>query len=77
MFLHILDEFQDEVYMRKLITVETQDGEKFKAFSYLLPWAHQGFLTSQPWVRDDFMAQYLHEYVRSCQAFYRDVGGHS
>lgn len=71
--LYILDEFEDEVYMRKLITVETQDGEKFEAFSYLFPWEHRGLLTSQPWARDYFIAQYLPEYVRSCQAFYREV----
>ena len=71
--LHILDEFEDEVYSRQPITVQTQEGERFEAFSYIIPLEHRGILTSQSWCRDYFIAHYLPEYVRSCRAFYQDI----
>ena len=71
--LHILDEFENEVYRRELITVQTQAGDRIEAFSYIIPLEHQGVLSSQSWCLDHFIAHYLHEYVRSCQAFYRNV----
>ena len=71
--LHILDEFEDEVYSRELLTVYTQEGERVGAFSYIIPLEHRGILTSQPWCRDYFIAHYLPEYVTSCQAFYQDM----
>ena len=74
--LHILDEFENEVYGRELITVQTQEGERFKAFSYIIPLEHRGILTSQSWCRDYFIAHYLPEYVTSCQTFYRDIASH-
>ena len=74
--LHILDEFEDEVYSRQLITVQTQEGERFKVFSYIIPLEHRGILTSQSWCRDYFIAHYLPEYITSCQTFYRDIASH-
>ncbi len=71
--LHILDEFEDEVYSRQLLTVQTQEGEWFEAFSYIIPLEHRGILTSQSWCRDYFITHYLSEYVTSCQAFYLDI----
>ena len=71
--LHILDEFENEVYRRKLITVQTPAGDRVEAFSYIIPLEHRGILTSHSWCLDHFIAHYLPEYVRSCQVFYRDV----
>ncbi len=42
--LHILDEFEDERYRRELLTVQTQEGDRFEAFSYIIPFEQRGIL---------------------------------
>ena len=71
--LKVLDEFEDEVYRRQLISLQTQDGKSFEAFSYVIAVEDRGRLTSQPWCRDYFVTHHLHEYLKSCQVFYREM----
>ena len=71
--LKLLDEFEDEVYTRKLIPAQTQEGETFEAYSYIVTSEYRRILTSRPWCKDCFIANHLPEYLTSCRAFYRDV----
>lgn len=62
--LKILDEFEDEVYVRQMIIVQTQNGDSLNAYCYIIPLEHRAILTSQPWSREEFIKYHLHKYVR-------------
>lgn len=46
--LTILDDFEDKVYVRQLIQVNTHDGQSFEAYAYLIPPKDRACLTSLP-----------------------------
>ena len=68
--LTLLDEFEDDVYVRKLIDIRTFSGQCLKAFAYLLPEEVRGILSLDCWNKDKFLSTYLKEYLHSCHAFY-------
>ena len=71
----ILDRFEDPVYRRQAICVQTLKGDWVEAESYILSPDCQDLLSAEPWDQEFFMTHYLSQYVKACQDFYGRVDG--
>ena len=70
--LRILDEFEDEIYERKLIEVIIRTGGSCRAFAYLIPHLAYQTLSSEPWNKEEFLSKYFDTYVESCRLFHEE-----
>ena len=68
--LALLDQFEDDIYVRKVIAVTTGDGGEFQTFAYIIESANRDALTETPWNREDFVAKHLPGYLSACRRFH-------
>ena len=74
--LWLLDQFEDPVYCREMISVMIPSLETtIPAYAYVIPLQHQDHLSSQPWNRQDFVDLHSPAYLASCQLFHQRMRG--
>ena len=71
--LSMLDEFEDEVYVRKLIPVQTVKGNWLNAYAYIIEPQNRGVLSGNPWIREKFADEFLASYLAACRTFHLSV----
>ena len=71
--LNLIDEFEDDVYIRETIRVNTCEGNSVTAYAYILSSDHRNILSSEPWRREYFVVHHLSQYVVGCRAFHHEV----
>ncbi len=71
--LSILDEFEDDLYERTMISIRTTAGQSLEAFAYLLPKQCRDMLSVRQWNKDKFVAEHFGAYVQSCRTFYAQM----
>ena len=72
----LLDQFEDDVYVRQLISVQTFEGKWLKAYAYVIEPEDKDRLTADPWRKDMFAAKHLSAYLTACRSFH-SVSYHS
>jgi gamma-glutamylcyclotransferase (GGCT)/AIG2-like uncharacterized protein YtfP len=55
--LRRLDQFEDDFYERRAVTVISDDGRQLEAEAYVVPPANRDVLTAEPWSADEFIAR--------------------
>lgn len=70
--LEIIDAFEGDLYVRRVMHVEGIDGSVSPAFAYVVR-DRQAYLVQRDreWALDQFIADFGDEYVRRCAAFRR------
>ena len=71
--LTILDEFEGEVYERRLIDICLSKSKCVKAYAYVIPQNASYVLSDEAWRMEDFLKKHLRDYVQSCRAFHLQV----
>ena len=71
--LELLDQFEDDVYVRRLIPVQTTTANWLKAFAYIIDPKDKDWLTADPWIKESFAEQYLSSYLAACRGFHGTV----
>ncbi len=62
-----LDEFEGPLYARRRVRVLRRDGVTQEALTYVIPEARRHVLSTEPWDRQEFIAQHLSRWVaRGC-----------
>ncbi len=69
--LELLDEFEDEIYIRKRIPVQMEEGRWFDAFAYIIDPKDRAILSMNPWIREKFVEDHLASYIEACRKFRR------
>ncbi len=67
--MHVLDTFEDEVYERQLISVNSSINGIVEAKIYVVPETHVSILGENDWNIEEFRAGHLASYVDMCQRF--------
>ena len=68
--LELLDDFEDDMYVRQLITVRIQEGHEFNAYAYIIQPKDRAVLSGNPWVRETFVKDHLASYLAACRQFH-------
>ena len=68
--LGLLDQFEDDLYIRQEITVTTTLGSTMKAYAYIIPTNHRARLSPNPWDRLHFETHHLQAYLEACKEFH-------
>ena len=71
--LVLLDQFEDECYMRQLILIQTAAGKWVKAYAYIIESKDKDRLTADPWDKDTFAEKHLSAYLAACRGFHRTI----
>ena len=71
--LAMLDDFEDDVYVRRLLHVNTHDVQSLEAYTYLIPPQDRHCLTPLSWQPDLFRAKHLPAYLEGCKTFHQEV----
>jgi gamma-glutamylcyclotransferase (GGCT)/AIG2-like uncharacterized protein YtfP len=70
--LERLDRFEDDFYERRTLAIDCADGITRMAEAYVVPEAHRGVLTAEPWERETFRASGgLEQFIAGFQGFGR------
>jgi gamma-glutamylcyclotransferase (GGCT)/AIG2-like uncharacterized protein YtfP len=64
-----LDEFEGELYERVSVRVEADQGESFRAETYVIKLEHSNLLSSEPWDLEEFEKNHLQEFMASYKGF--------
>lgn len=76
--LRVLDEFEDDIYVRETIVVNTESGEFSKAWAYLIPEEYEARLGVECWDQANFLEKHGEAYIAMCarvrEEFARKVG---
>lgn len=72
--LTLLDEFEDEIYVRQLIAVRTDEGHWFNAYAYIIEPKDRGVLSVNPWIREKFVKDHLASYLAAGRTFHLAAG---
>lgn len=64
--LRVLDEFEDDIYVRETILVNTESGERADAWAYLISEEFEGRLSVECWNQDIFLEKHGQAYVEMC-----------
>jgi len=67
--VEILDKFEDEIYDRVTISVETSSRGSVQARAYVVPLSNKNLLSTTPWIAEDFIKIHLSDYVEMCKRF--------
>lgn len=67
--LSLLDRFEDNLYVRQFIPVQTATANWVKAYAYLIEPKDKDALTADPWKKETFAAKHLPLYLAACRAF--------
>jgi gamma-glutamylcyclotransferase (GGCT)/AIG2-like uncharacterized protein YtfP len=65
----LLDEFEDDIYVRHLIAVRTDEGQWFNAYAYIIEPQNRAVLSINPWIREKFEKDHLTSYLAACRHF--------
>ncbi len=68
--LELLDQFEDDLYIRQEITVSTTLGSTMEAYAYLIPPNQQFCLSPNSWDRRYFEQHHLKPYLEACKEFH-------
>lgn len=68
--LALLDQFEDDVYVRQFINVHTINGNLLSAYAYVIEPKDKGTLTADPWIHETFAAKHLATYLAACRVFH-------
>ena len=71
--LWYLDHFEDQVYVRRFITVRNEREQQNSTFAYLIPEESRTVLTSEKWNQEEFLATHFKDYVDACKAFHVQI----
>jgi hypothetical protein len=63
-----LDEFEDDFYRRKTLTVLTESGVPVEAEVYVILPEHYRILVDRPWDLDEFRRTALPEFLVRCRS---------
>ena len=69
--LLLLDQFEDDVYVRQLISVHTAAANWLNAYAYIIDPKDKDVLTANPWSKETFAAKHLSSYLAACRGFHR------
>lgn len=58
-----LDCFEDDFYVREVVMVTTDTGERVSAFAYVVPEDRSGILSADPWDEGQFAQEHLVEFL--------------
>ncbi len=72
--LRVMDEFEDDMYVRETIVVNTEFGECEKAWAYLVPKEHQAQLGTECWDQDVFLENHGETYIAMCARVREECG---
>jgi gamma-glutamylcyclotransferase (GGCT)/AIG2-like uncharacterized protein YtfP len=68
--LGLLDQFEDDLYIRQIITVTTTLGSTMDAYAYITPTNQRACLSPNPWDRHYFERHHLQPYLEGCKEFH-------
>ena len=66
----LLDQFEDDLYIRQEIIVSTTLGSTIEAYAYIIPSDQQACLSPNSWDRHYFEQHHLKPYLEACQDFH-------
>ena len=64
--LRVMDEFEDDIYVRETIVVSTESRECAKAWAYLIPEEYEARLGVECWDQDIFLEKHGETYIAMC-----------
>ncbi len=67
-----LNAFEGVFYQRIRVEVDTPEGERWPAQTYLVPPQHRAHLSSEAWRLDDFRREHLEAFLASYPGFFAD-----
>jgi len=68
--LMLLDKFEDDIYVRRLIPVPTEEGQWYHAYAYIIEPRDRGVLSMNSWIREKFVEDHLTSYLAGCRHFH-------
>jgi len=68
--LELLNQFEDDLYIRQEISVTTTLGAHMVAYAYIIPSDQQFCLSANPWDRLHFETHHLQAYLEACKEFH-------
>ena len=68
--LVLLDQFEDEWYVRQLIPVQTAAANWLNAYAYVIDPKDKNRLTTEPWIKETFVAKHHSAYLAACRGFH-------
>jgi len=69
--LQLIDEFEDDTYLRQPVRVFSAAGHALSAEAYVIPPERDGMLSAAPWDEAAFRRRHLPEYIELCERFSR------
>lgn len=66
--LERLDKFEDEIYVRQLISVQTDKDHWFNAYAYIIEPKDRAVLSMNPWIPEKFVKDHLASYLAALAA---------
>jgi gamma-glutamylcyclotransferase (GGCT)/AIG2-like uncharacterized protein YtfP len=67
----LIDAFEDEIYDKTIVEIETSPGNIERALAYVVNAKHHNLATPEPWHLGDFANRYLDSYIEQCVQFRR------
>lgn len=71
--IEILDRFEDEIYERIVLPVETERLGVVEARAYVVPTNSKALLSERPWIEQEFKEEHLTDYVEMCGRFRKKI----
>ena len=71
--LDLLDQFEDDVYVRREIWVHTAEGDSMQAYAYIIDPKERKSLSADSWDIGSFKKKYLANYLVACRAFHKQA----
>ena len=68
--LALLDQFEDDVYVRQLIPIQAVTANQLNAYAYIIEPKDKDALTTDPWIKEKFVAEHHAAYLTACRAFH-------
>ncbi len=72
--LRVMDEFEDDIYVRETIVVNTESGEFAKAWAYLISREYETQLGVECWDQDVFLEKHGEAYIAMCARVREECG---
>ena len=60
-----LDQYEGHIYIRKVISVKTNDGQKVDAFAYVVAEKFEYLLSNKRWTLEEFQLHHMADYINS------------
>ena len=72
--LRVMDEFEDDIYVRETIVVMTESGTFANAWTYLIPEDYEVRLGVECWDQDSFLEKHGEAYIAMCARVREECG---